>query len=379
MRKINYYKHDKSIEEIKKDYFKMFSASEVFDVDEINKLLNKFNEEYIQYVDLKIDVEFLLTSSIDDLVKISRDLKTWSDGLDRIDNGVKKNDFTDLFRYSGANQEKIAAFFMEYNFRVCHYCDEQYISSFVDFSQDYIDYIDFLNNASDIELELLKDVGPETAKKICNFRKRIITKDNIDNLKIKDIEERFKQLLNKKTHNYFTLDHVLPQNKYTFFSLSLFNLVPACYSCNSKYKKAKEFDINNISYISPTSENFNINQKVNFLIQIDTIGLNINDFSLSSAIDNFTLNISVDQLDYVGDYLRMFKLNGRYLLYKDEINKIINKRIQYPDSLLENIGLYLGREVDAIKKDLFSDILKDPNSNELLSKMKNDIAKQLKL
>jgi hypothetical protein len=57
---------------------------------------------------------------------------------------------------------------------------------------------------------------------------------------------------NNETKNAFTLDHVLEKADYPFLALSLYNLVPSCYVCNSKVKDSKiPFDD-----FSPTNKNF---------------------------------------------------------------------------------------------------------------------------
>lgn len=38
-----------------------------------------------------------------------------------------------------------------------------------------------------------------------------------------------------------TLDHYYPKGKYPYLALSLYNLVPSCYSCNSSLKTSKDF------------------------------------------------------------------------------------------------------------------------------------------
>lgn len=40
--------------------------------------------------------------------------------------------------------------------------------------------------------------------------------------------------------SYSAIDHILPKEKYPLLALSLCNLVPACYKCNSQFKKNKD-------------------------------------------------------------------------------------------------------------------------------------------
>lgn len=376
MRKINYGINKKDIDRIKENYYSIFNDNDL--ENKINNYLKCFNKEYKENIDFK----YLLTSSFEQLVDIHKKLLFWSKNT-FFSESKYRNEFTNLFLYDGDNQKKISSFFMtNFDFKICHYCDEQYISSFVDFQNDYEDYLDFLNNASFEELCLLPGVGEVKANYIIESRKQSEIKSNTKfnfNFSIIDLNDKYDILVRKKTHNYFTLDHALPQGKFPFFSLSFFNLVPSCYSCNSKFKNRKEFPIDNIKEVSPTSSSYDIDQNIKFTILTEFDKLDKNNFSLKDIRENFKLKISTNSQNYVSEYLKIFKLNGRYLLYKDEIIKILNKRIKYPDSELVKISQLTGITIEELKKDIFGEDLFDSTTNVPLSKMKNDIAEYLKL
>ena len=63
----------------------------------------------------------------------------------------------------------------------------------------------------------------------------------------------------KKTKNGFTLDHFIDKGTNPYLALSLYNLVPSCYTCNSKVKT-----IHSISDVAPTSQRFDFDEKVKF-------------------------------------------------------------------------------------------------------------------
>ena len=65
---------------------------------------------------------------------------------------------------------------------------------------------------------------------------------------------------NNETKNAFTLDHVLEKADYPFLALSLYNLVPSCYVCNSKVKDSKIL----FDEFSPTNKDFDFNERVKF-------------------------------------------------------------------------------------------------------------------
>lgn len=50
------------------------------------------------------------------------------------------------------------------------------------------------------------------------------------------------------------LDHFLSKAEFPYFAISLFNLIPCCHICNSRYKLTKEFSIS--THIHPYTESF---------------------------------------------------------------------------------------------------------------------------
>lgn len=76
---------------------------------------------------------------------------------------------------------------------------------------------------------------------------------------------------NNKTKNAFTLDHVLEKADYPYLALSLYNLVPSCYVCNSKVKDSKIL----FDEFSPTNKDFDFDERVKFKSFISNINLQI--------------------------------------------------------------------------------------------------------
>ncbi|MGV0830244.1 hypothetical protein ACTS9C_15540 [Empedobacter brevis] len=370
MRKIEY----SDIESLKTKYY-----NSVADHTK-EKLINVYLECFNKHNNLDLNYKKLLTSNFEDLIRINEQLLFWSKNYDIIIDDKSINEFNDLFDYKN-KQEKISDFFMtNFDFKICHYCDEQYISSFVDVNNDYLDYLDFLNTASPDELKLLYGIGDVSITNIINARdsSKIHNNTIIENVKLQDVKSEFDLLKSKNTHNYFTLDHVLPQNKFPFFSLSLFNFVPSCYSCNSKFKKKKEFGIDTILYSSPTSSKFNIDKRLKFKMLINTEDFDIDNLVLNDLLENLQLKINAKE-EYSKEFLSMFKLSGRYLNYKEDMSKLISKRIKYPDSMIKEISKTVGKTENEIKKAIFGEELFDLDSKQPLSKLKKDISEQLKL
>jgi hypothetical protein len=58
-----------------------------------------------------------------------------------------------------------------------------------------------------------------------------------------------------------SLDHFYDKDTYPFLAISIFNLVPCCHICNSKFKHTKNFY--NLEDLHPYEDSFN--EKLNFL------------------------------------------------------------------------------------------------------------------
>lgn len=173
-----------------------------------------------------------------------------------------------------------------------------------------------------------------------------------------------------ETKNAFTLDHVLEKAIYPFLALSLYNLVPSCYTCNSKVKDSKiEFDT-----FSPTNQNFDFNEKVKFKIFLQNPNLQIekaNDFFVK-LIENFS-----NQYD---KYIESLNLNERYEYHKYKVIELIKKRRDYPNSRIKELSILTGKTEEEIKQDLFGVYLHDKDLHKRpLSKLTKDILEQLEI
>jgi len=181
---------------------------------------------------------------------------------------------------------------------------------------------------------------------------------------------------NEKSKNEFTLDHYFDKADYPYLALSLYNLVPSCYTCNSKLKGTEK-----INSLSPTSDKFDFNEKVKFKL------------FLSSENKNLTIQKPEDievplkenySDDYSGKdknkYINVFKLNERYKFHKKEAFELIEKARLYPESRLEEMAKLTNQTKEQVKANIFN----IPKDNEdlhkrPLSKLIKDISEELKL
>lgn len=114
-----------------------------------------------------------------------------------------------------------------------------------------------------------------------------------------------------------TFDHIFPQKYYPFLSLSLYNLIPSCYVCNSLLKR----DDTQHSILSPYDNGFSnlgayfeidLNEDVDNLLRIKNpkVGINVNDNGDKRVRSN----------------IEVFKLNQVYSVHKSYVGELILKK-----------------------------------------------------
>ena len=174
---------------------------------------------------------------------------------------------------------------------------------------------------------------------------------------------------NNEIKNAFTLDHILEKAQYPFLALSLYNLLPTCYTCNSKVKDSKiEFE-----KTSPTSKNFDFNLKVKFKSFIVN-----KDFQIKEN-DDFNIKLVESYSNKYDKYIKSLNLNNRYDYHKYKVLEIIEKRREYPDSRIKELSLITKKTEEEIKQDLFGIYTNENFNRRPLSKLIKDISEELGL
>ena len=175
----------------------------------------------------------------------------------------------------------------------------------------------------------------------------------------------------KSFKNEFTLDHYYDKATYPYLALSFYNLIPSCYTCNSKLKKNEEF-----KNLAPSSEYFDFNEKVKFKLYLDKSCKNLH------IKDKEDIEIELKEY-YSNDYdkyIEVFKLNERYKAHKDIVYDMITKAELYPESRLKELQDLTGIPFQQIKKDIFNLIdEKEDLSKKPFSKLIKDISEELGL
>jgi hypothetical protein len=374
MNSINYPPDKKKLQDFEKKFYNCLKKD---NESSINTHLSN-----IAYGTGTLDFKTLVTLDFESLINIAPVLKTYNSTQPlkpKTVNGkvIQVTDFAEYFNYK-SNQSKIAAFFMsrkELDLRSCLYCGIDFISSFTDFP-DYTSNIDFINKADPYELLYVKDMDTTIANAIV-LKRTTTTYTKVDDIPATPgIIKSIKKIPFSNSHNHFTLDHMIPQGAYKFFSLCLYNLVPSCYSCNSKFKKARVFELKDeLKYISPTSKHYSLNKDFEFRLYF-TGQLNTIQSTAGFSVSKF---ISKNE-EYIQKYLRMFKIPGRYTYHKNIALKLIENRVNYSDSRINEIKQQTGMSDSELRTLIFGEEL---FNDDLLGlpfvKFKRDIAKNIKI
>lgn len=178
----------------------------------------------------------------------------------------------------------------------------------------------------------------------------------------------------------YHFDHYFPKTIYPYFSVSFFNLIPCCASCNSIKSDSVISDLsqyyhpyfNNLAAKSLFRVSFKENQDINTIINLDT----------EDTFDVEFIPIAEEFEDFVDNHEKKFHINDIYSQHKDEVAEMLLKVRKNRDSYRKGIEVISGLFMDKHDVDRFilgaytreQDFLRRP-----LSKMKTDIGIQLKL
>ncbi|MFA5428078.1 MAG: hypothetical protein WC279_07710 [Sulfurimonas sp.] len=219
-------------------------------------------------------------------------------------------------------------------------------------------YIKFIFNYTDLQTNKIKPFFEE------NFQTRTCYFCNIHFVNEYKIDE-------KNYQNEFTLDHFYDKATYPYLGLSLYNLIPSCYTCNSKLKKNEEF-----KNLAPSSQKYDFETKVKFKLFLDDSCKNLH----IKSKDDIDIALKENYSNQYDKYIEVFKLNERYKVHKDIVFKMIQNAELYPESRLRELQDLTGLPFQQIKKDIFNLIDENEDlSKQPFSKLIKDISEELKL
>lgn len=160
------------------------------------------------------------------------------------------------------------------------------------------------------------------------------------------------------------LDHFLAKYKYPYFSMSLYNLIPVCHSCNSSFKGITDFDFNDINPYKESMDDY-----IKFRAYIKSR----KPIHIKISRKNKNKKISIDK------FTNTFKLELQYNYHINQVKELIFKRRHYSDEYIKDLNKKTKIPEKIIKEKLIGyteDKLKI--NDEPLSKFRRDIVKQLK-
>lgn len=379
MHKINYPTDASEIDDLNNKYKTIFSDTNKS--KDLAKLFKKAKfRELKQY-----SFEKIVSGKFDLILEIK-------EKYDRINNisDTEKNTLFKIFNYESKEkivnssfQSSISKFFIDNKRQIelnsCYFCDLEYIHAFTDFG-DYINAFDFINRAHKEELMAIDQIGDSTAEFILGERKKsVLTMDTLNfkrnDATIKDNIEKF----SAREKFYFTLDHVLCKSKYPIFALSLYNLVPCCHNCNSKFKSTKHLITKKSeSFMSPSSSDYSVDKDMKFEIYFHTGQQNF--VEIKSSADFSISLVPLNNIEEILRFERIFKLSARYKNHKNEALDIIQKSKKYTAEKIKDISVLTGLNPEDIKNDIFGkEVFEDGKNLSSMSKFRKDIARNVGL
>ncbi|MEI8202415.1 MAG: hypothetical protein WCH34_05350 [Bacteroidota bacterium] len=187
----------------------------------------------------------------------------------------------------------------------------------------------------------------------------------------------------KRTNDEIILhdfDHFIPKVIAPYLSLSFYNLIPTCHSCNSPLKREKIFNLTD--YIYPYHDDLNTLMK--FSIDNSVIGNDLNTFNI--IINELTTD--TNEIKKITNHNEVFAIIPRYNNFKNEIIRLNQLKdtynISYKNQLLDGslLGVIFSSEQEL--KQNIETIFNIPSSNLSASRMslgkfKKDIAEEFKI
>ena len=179
------------------------------------------------------------------------------------------------------------------------------------------------------------------------------------------------------------LDHFYPKSLYPFLALSLYNFIPSCQICNSRFKGNKDTR----DSIYPYEEGFDelgVKFKTSKEVISEILGERYSDFyvkidyeNLKNKEDGEKVKNSIENLGLDRVYKKSHNQYIQNLLYNIE---------KYPENYLENCVEMFESNVDKKKQleEYFKDIVKEPyrkriENGEPLAKLTKDILEEFEI
>ncbi|WP_419673860.1 hypothetical protein ACN2C0_05055 [Aliarcobacter butzleri] len=192
---------------------------------------------------------------------------------------------------------------------------------------------------------------------------------------------KFEDKIKGKPRIIASLDHYYDKDTYPFLSVSIFNLIPCCHICNSKFKHTKNFYDN--KHLHPYEDSFN--EKAKFSQFFNDVNEENKKFGLlSKERISLTLKPLNDKDVITQNTINTFRLETLYAEHKDIVLELIQKVQIYNESYIDELyqkyegTLFKNRE--DVLRHITGGFIEDKDINKRpLSKLIKDISEELDL
>jgi len=172
--------------------------------------------------------------------------------------------------------------------------------------------------------------------------------------------------LEKSNGRTSEIDHFHPKEKFPYFAISFYNLIPSCKVCN-KLKMEEEISVN------PYEEDF----------KETAFKLDVTNSKFYHSIDGFNLEFHSDDKE-IQKQIDIFKLDDLYQNHKDIVLELIQKNAIYNESYLDELLTQYEGTLFKNKEDLQrlisgGYVSDDEIGKRPLSKLIKDISQELGL
>ena len=176
------------------------------------------------------------------------------------------------------------------------------------------------------------------------------------------------------------LDHFYPKSLYPFLALSLYNFIPSCQICNSRFKGNKD-TCDSVYLYEEGFDELGVKFRTSKEVISETLGERYSDFyvkidyeNLKNKEDREKVKNSIENLGLDRVYKKSHNQYIQNLLYNIE---------KYPENYLENCGEIFENDNKKKKQleEYFKDIVKEPyrkriENGEPLAKLTKDILEE---
>ena len=179
------------------------------------------------------------------------------------------------------------------------------------------------------------------------------------------------------------LDHFYPKSLYPFLALSLYNFIPSCQICNSRFKGNKDARDSLYLYDEGFDE-LGIKFRTSEEVIIKILGEGHSDFSVKIDYENLKDEKNKEKIK---NSIRNLGLDKVYeKSHNQYIQNLLYNIEKYPENYLENCVEMFESDVDKKKQleEYFKDIVKEPyrkriENGEPLAKLTKDILEEFNI